>query len=105
MKIFRKALFYPLFTSLVLVHPILSHAGPGEEERSELAAIIHELKIVKSQVESVRGRREKGQDPYQQFDYRALAEDLQLIIKGINEQLQRPNRMPREIQPLTQKYD
>ena len=79
-------------------------ANPDDLEREELARISSELLLVKKMVEATEIKVGDTQNPYKTFRYDILKSEIQIIIDGIKEQLGRPLRQPKVIEPLAGEY-
>lgn len=77
-------------------------AQNGDAESEALSRVVNELTLVKNVVDEAK--RKKSNNPQYTFKYSVLEKDIQSIIDGINTHLNRPNRVPRTVEPLKAEY-
>jgi RAQPRD family integrative conjugative element protein len=78
-------------------------AQPGDLEREKLDALIHEIDALKPFVDAAKAAAEQGGGRVR-FNYRWLANDLELIKSGIRDHLDAPRATPRNFPPLKGDY-
>ncbi len=91
-----------LILSCLSVIPSFCYAQTEDAEREALARVISELSLINHIIDEAE--RKKEIYPHHQFKYDTLRSDLNEMVDGIQTHLNRPNRMPKRIAPLTTEY-